>query len=35
MRATRSDDVVFDGVEIPLDHAIGVSTAASPADAPA
>ncbi|MCU1394090.1 MAG: Acyl-CoA dehydrogenase type 2 domain protein [Ilumatobacteraceae bacterium] len=25
MRATRSDDVVLDGVEIPLDHALGLA----------
>ena len=30
MRATRSDDVVFEGAEVPLDHAIGMSTTPPP-----
>ncbi|MCU1501976.1 MAG: Acyl-CoA dehydrogenase type 2 domain protein [Ilumatobacteraceae bacterium] len=29
MRATRSDDVIFDGVEIPLDHAVALAPASS------
>jgi alkylation response protein AidB-like acyl-CoA dehydrogenase len=34
MRATRSDDVVFDGVEVPLERAIGVTAEpARPAEA--
>ena len=31
MRATRSDDVVFEGAEIPRDHAVAVSPAGVPA----
>jgi alkylation response protein AidB-like acyl-CoA dehydrogenase len=30
MRATRSDDVIFEGAEIPLDHAVGVTPAGTP-----
>ena len=31
MRATRSDDVIFEGAEIPLDHAVALSPAGTPA----
>ena len=30
MRATRSDDVVFEDAEVPLDHAIGMATTPPP-----